>query len=224
MSAAAVHDWLDHPFAPALLRFNLHVADLLHPQRHIEWEPLPVQRADPRAVAGLGRHASAFILRRLGLRPVRSLDDPTLPLCMAGPDLFERLTRCCGLLVLGPAVRRVIVRAEVQALRAQLGEEGLHFCRVQVPSTWAGGGDSPALRAESRVQALGLGGALLERAFACASPPVAQRARLRLAPDLDAWRGELPESLGNPAAALAAARGVLQILDPTWLSSFPAPP
>lgn len=206
--------------AGLLLRFNLEPAWLFHPSRAGEWQ---AQGADALPQGGtLGRHVSASLLRRLGLARVEGLDDPALPLFMAPAPLFDRLTLCCGLVVLGPSLRRVISRPEVLALQAQLGEAGLRFARTAV-RLW----DAPTHVAFEPAangvheQALRAGAALLWLAAATAAEPVAQRARLRLPLEAQDAVIDLPHPLERPANALALALSVLDELEPAWLSSFP---
>jgi hypothetical protein len=222
MSTMARHAWMAHPLAGLLLRFNLEPAWLFHPSRQSEWQT-ESEQALPRG-ASLARHMSGALLRQLGLARVDGLDDPALPLFMAQAPLFERLTLCCGLVVLGPSLRRVIARAEVLALQAQLGEAGLHFARTAV-RLWDAPVPAAVEPASSAVyeQALGAGAAVLWLAAVSAAEPVRQRAHLRLPLDAQDAVVELPHPLERPANALALARSVLAELDPAWLSSFPAP-
>ncbi|MES2480736.1 MAG: SctK family type III secretion system sorting platform protein [Pseudomonadota bacterium] len=222
MNATARHAWMAHPLAGMLLRFNLEPAWLFHPSRQAEWQPEGAQALP--AAGSLARHVSGALLRRLGLARVERLDDPALPLFMAPAPLFERLTLCCGLVVLGPSLRRVIARAEVLALQAQLGEDGLRFARAAA-RLWDAAGPVSMEPAANGVyeQALRSGAALLWLAAASAAEPVAQRALLRLPVDAQDAVIDLPHPLERPANALALARSVLDELEPAWLSSFPAP-
>lgn len=181
-------------------------------------------------VAGEGilhRHVSAALLRdpALGLGWIESSEDPALALCAAPADLFAALQRHAGLVLLGPAIRQVIARAELAALDKQLGAGSLEFVRRQAPRLWAGGGGAPALRVDTATaseQALRWGAQVLARAFEAASPSVARRGQLRLPPQLG--REPLPAGLNEPREALALARALLHELDAAWFSLFPASP
>lgn len=222
MSAIARHAWMSHPLAGMLLRFNLEPAWLFHPSRQSEWQDESAQALP--AAGTLARHVSGALLRRLGLARVEGLDDSALPLFMAPAPLFERLTLCCGLVVLGPSLRRVIARPEVLALQAQLGQDGLRFARAAV-RLWDAAAPAAVVPTANavRAQALHAGAALLWLAATTAAEPVAQRARLRLPLDAQDAVIDLPHPLERPANALALARSVLEELEPAWLSSFPAP-
>lgn len=231
MSARTLRPWLDHPLAQDLLRFNLQPTRLMHPSRWTQFLPASVCEwlADPAAApvdeADLHRHAASDLLERLQLPPVDSLDDPVLALAMAPPSLFERLTLCCGMTLLGPAIRRVITRDEVAVLEERLQPWGLAFSRRAALRCWDGELGVATLTPErADEQATALGSAVLDCVFEHAPPAVAERARMRL-PVADAQaRADVEMALGEPGRAPALALSVLQELDSTWLSSFPARP
>lgn len=231
MSGMALRPWLDHPLAEDLLRFNLLAADLMHPSRLAQVLPEPVGgwMADPDTspleASCLQRHAASDLLQRLALPLVDSLDHAVLPVAMAPPELFERLVQCCGLALLGPAIRRVITRADVAQLESSLQPWGLDFARRSAPRCWPGTEAAVALAPEQADgQAGELGAAVLEMAFDHAPPAVAQRARLRLPPPAQSAREHVEAALGGADAMAASdlALRVLQELDSSWLSSFPA--
>ncbi len=227
--------------ARAMLEANALPSSLAHPARLEAWggagtglwprlrEVLGRLAADTR-VAGEGilhRHVSAALLRdpALGLGWIDSPEDPALALCAAPAHLFDSLQRHAGLVLLGPAIRQVIARAELAALEMQLGPGSLEFVRRQAPRLWAGGGGAPALRVEAATvseQTLRWGAEVLARAFEAASPPVTRRGHLRLPPQVG--REPLPAGLDEPHQALALARALLHELDAPWLSLFPASP
>lgn len=249
MAAAAfvlVHPVLDR----ALLEANALPSRLAHPA-WLEawacagaglWQRLlqALQPLEPGA-ATLHRHVSGALLRdpALDLGWIAGLDDPALPLCLAPPPLFEALQRRAGLVLLGPAIRQVIVRSELARIEQRLGAPALDFVRQQAPRLWAGL-VAPARLAPAEVEAqvMRWGAALLARALDVATPPVARRGRLRLAPAEGSPSGSmlpeielpatvlpatvLPENVLGAPQALSLARALLQELDPPWFSHFPA--
>ncbi len=230
--------WLDRPLAGAFLRFNLALADLGQPSYEVPWQ-LPEDVMDrlvamgalpsdgPRVVC---RHASAMILQSLASDEVvvPGFSDPALPVFMASAETFERLQLGCGLVLLAPAIRRIITREELQALRAELTADELSFARSRALVSTAGGAYAESevtlSLGQVRVQARKLGQEVLAFAAQAASPPVACRARLRLPPLPPTESLQLPAALRDGPAALAHARAVLQEVDPEWLSLFPASP
>lgn len=232
MTTLARHAWFDHPQAARLLRFNLLPSRLFHASRRDEWlpakaEPLVDTAAEPANDDLLHRHVSAALMRRLDLGLVQGFDDPALPVCLAAQEDFERLALCAGLVVLSPAMRQVIARADVVALEHEVGLFGLQFARRVAPRLWkpaADDGPAPRLAtAQAGEQALRLGRALLACALGGTTPPVAWRGLLRLPAQAGDAIGELPASLAYGPSALALTLNILKELDPAWLSSFPAP-
>lgn len=218
--------------AGALWRFELMPSLLFHPSRIDEWLPQAASgwTVGPR----LHRHASAALLRRLGLGRITQPQDPALAVCMAPDPLFDSLVPACGLVLLGPMLRRVIARTDVQRVREQVGTDGLHHARsaahlwdgepaITIDPYPGGGlpGEAPA--AGLGAEALRLGEALLAAAMEAGTPPVARRGLLRLPADAPLRAAALPMALQAPDRALVLARGVLAELDPTWHSSFPDP-
>ncbi len=128
-------------------------------------------------------------------------------------------------MLIGPALRRVVLRHEVSALEQQLGPDGMHWARRMGPRLWPGdaGSARQALPQDLAAAAARLGAALVGRAFDGASPDIARRAALRLPEGADLWLGDLPATLDSNVA-LRLARSVLEELDPEWLSLFPAHP
>ena len=225
--------WLDRPLAAAFLGFNLLPAEWRHPSHSVpgDVDRAPREAADALASANpraLRRHTSAMLLQAMGPDEavVPGLRDPALPVFMACEGSFERMRVGCGLVLLGPSIRRIITRDDLQALRAELTREELDFARASARRLVSADVSLDVAVSLGRVreQANGLGYAVLAVAAGCASSPVACRARLRLpampqSPDI-----ELPPALRDGASALAFARGVLQEVDPEWLSLFPACP
>ena len=225
--------WLDRPLAASFLGFNLLPAQWLHPSRSAPWDVDPAKQGAADALASaypraLRRHASALLLQSLAPEEavVPGLSDPALPVFMACEDSFERVRVGCGLLLLGPSIRRIITREDLQALRAELTREELDFARGAASRLLPADASLAVAVSLGRVreQAHGLGDSVLAVAAACASSPVACRARLRLPPGPQPPDIELPLPLQDGASALAYARGVLQEVDPEWLSLFPACP
>jgi hypothetical protein len=226
--------WLDQPLAAAFLGFNLLPVDWMHPSRSASWNVDEACRAklaacgalasaDPRA---LRRHASAILVNSRGPDEtvILGLRDPALPVFMACEASFERLLLGCGLVLLGPSIRRIITREDLQALRAELTREELDFARGPASRLLPPGGSEGVTVSlgHTREQACGLGYAVLAVVAEHACPPVACRARLRLPSIPESSPIELPVSLRDGASALAFARGVLLEVDPEWLSLFPA--
>lgn len=180
---------------------------------------------EPAGLRRLHRQVSAALLRDRNPGIVSTLDDPLLPLFMSDEKTFERLGRHCGLLVLGPAIRRVILRDEVKALQSELNPAELDFARKVATRLWAGQpsmGAEPSLpfgRLDDRVEAMGAG--LLFLASQRATSPVAERALLRLPEDVQDDVLDLPESLADRRVAAELALSVLEYLDAAWLSEFP---
>lgn len=226
--------WLDQPLAAAFLGFNLLPVDWMHSSRSASWDVDEacqarlaacgvLASADPRA---LRRHASAMLVNSLGHDEavVPGLRDPALPVFMACEASFERLIVGCGLVLLGPSIRRIITREDLQALRAELTREELDFARGPAGRLFPSDGSEGVAVSlgHAREQARGLGYDVLSVAAEHACPPVACRARLRLPSIPQSPPIELPVSLREGASALAFARGVLLEVDPEWMSLFPA--
>jgi hypothetical protein len=230
-------DYAAHPvpagdLAGALRRFELLPSLLFHPSRTAEW--LPSDASTLEANARLHRHASTGLLRRLGLGRITQPNDPALAVCMAPQALFSSLVLACGLVLLGPMLRRVIAREDVQRVREQVGTEGLCFARASI-ALWDG---APAITSEAfpdaglpgeapatglRAEALRLGEAMVAAAMDAGTPPVARRGLLRLPADAPMRASALPAALQSPERALAFARATVCELDPAWHSLFPAP-
>jgi hypothetical protein len=220
MQSPSPAHWMRHPLAQALLRFNLLPSHFLHPARDDAVPALALK-----ALPGLHRHRSAALLKKHGLDPVLSLDDPALPLAMLPEPHFGRLLLLLGAALNAPHVRRTIARHQIALLRQQIGSEGLAIARTPTAAALAGLPVAPDWEGARAAALCGAwGAAVLAHAFDAASPPVAQRALLRLAPEADALRASLVAAGLQPLRALTVARELLQTLEPAWLSSFPATP
>lgn len=228
----------DHPLATAFWRFNVAIAELVHPTRRPALLPQAWQRwsagqgsqmrepaLDDQAQRSVHRHWSAGLLRDMRLSAVTTFDDPRLPLAMAEQALFDRLLVSAGATLLGPSIRRLILRTEVAAVEAQLGPEVMQFLRRDALRLWPGTDDeSPsALPPDAAAAASRQGAALLATAFKGAPAAIGRRAILRLPAEAVLAGPELPPRLSDPSAALQLSRSTLQVLAPQWLSLFPAP-
>ncbi len=236
MSSPSCGPWLDRPLAGAFLAFNLLPVGLMHPSRQAAWHRAPDTADATESTQTLHvvdrsrrlRHASRAHLQQLDEDEawVEGFNDPALPVFMASQTAFERLAIFCGLVCLIPAIRRIITREDLQAVRAELSAQEFEFAR--------GGGarwvphDLQAQQGVSlghvRTQARALGDHLLFFAIASASPAVACRARLRLPVDLSTECSPWPPTLQDGGQALNLARGLLQELDAEWMSLFPTSP
>ncbi len=218
MNRPAWPDWLRHPLAEALLRFNLMPAAMLHPRRTEATAP-----PDLGPLPALQRHQSAALLKRHGLDPVLALDDPALPLALLPPDHLDRVLLLLGAALNAPHIRRTIARDELAMLREQIGAEGLAVARTPTAVALAGLPVAPDWTADqAHAICRAWGSAVLAQAFEAAIPAVGRRARLRLAPEADAMRAPLSAAGLQPERALAISRELLNALEPQWLSSFPA--
>jgi hypothetical protein len=218
MAASEVSGWIRHPFAEALMRFNLLPSLFVHPDR----EP-PVDDDAFRALPALHRHRSAELLKEYGFDPVVELGDPALPLAVLPQEHFERLMLLLGAALNAPHIRRTIERNERAVLKEQIGTEGLAAARSEMAAALANLPLADDWEHERAASICSLwGAALLAVAFDAASPDVGGRGRLRLSPDADSLRVALAAANLTPERALAAARDMLQSLEPAWLSSFPA--
>ncbi len=225
--------------APALLRANALPSSLAHPTWLASWAALGPDAwrtleegmryltdssSDLNGEAILHRHLSAAMLRdaQLDLGWIQDPRDPALPLCIAPPNLFSALLQSAGLLLLGPGIRRIIVRSELAALEQQFGAESMDFVRRTAPRLWAGDAQAPRVQVEDAVnQAQLWGSLLLACAFAAGAVPVARRGSLRL--PLPPGNGlALPAGLSEPPQALGVCIALLRELDASWLSHFPA--
>ena len=219
--ASALRDDLGHPLAESLLSFNLLPSRWIHPTRMAALMPHGWDTQAALSASILHRHLSASLLHDLAPCDLVSLEDPVVPLCLVTESVFEAVALHAGLLVLAPAVRRLIARSEVSDLALEVGAESVDFAR-HAAKPLRSGDQSPALSTgRCREQALRLGHALLSLAFDRAQPGLAVRARLRLPADAAMARGDLPPDLADAGAALAACMGVLRYLEPEWPSSFP---
>ncbi len=200
--------WVHPSYWPDLLEPAL--AGLLRPE-----VPQPLRRA-------AWRQANRRVLDHFELAPIETPSDPWLAPAMLAPPAWDRWIFHCGLAVMAPQIRRVIAGAEVQLLRASLGEAGLHFARRGAACQWDGPDAGLVLVSDQAVvQARQLGAALVSLGAAANPGPVHQRLRLRLPGDAQVACAHLPEPLSHASRAGALALSVLQEIDPSWCSWFP---
>ena len=218
---------MDTSLDERLLSFNLLPSRWAHPQRLAEWIGSAWRRpCDAAGERRLHRHLSASFLRATVPGVVQSGDeDPLLPVVLADEATLDQLVLHCGLVVLGPAIRRVILRDEVKDLLASLGTDALSFARQEAAdlaaaeaATWPA---LPLAPSRAHAQAVDLGGVLLAQALRRATGPVAARALLRLPPSALEDDQSLPPTLCDPQIAARLALATLHHLDPAWLALFP---
>ncbi|MFY8104516.1 MAG: SctK family type III secretion system sorting platform protein [Ramlibacter sp.] len=217
---------MDASLDERLLSFNLLPSRWAHRQRLDAWARPALQRpCDAADERRLHRHLSASFLRSAQPGVVPSLEDPLLPVFLVDEATLDQLAIHCGLVILGPAIRRVILRDEVKVLLASIGEQGLSFARqeaVVLGGAQAGGWPVlPLVPSRAHTQAAALGQALLVGASRGASPPVAARALLRLPQSAADEPESLPPDLLEPQHAARLALATLGHLDPAWRSLFP---
>ena len=239
MQSGAV-PWLSHPMASHLLRANFLPSSLAHPQQIQAWAGVDGETlqhwpnclavslgpASDRSALAMHRAVSRALIRHWRLEPISGLGEPAVPLCLLPPPAFERMAVHIGLVFLAPALCRVIARPELAALDLALGASTLHFVRrhaaalrpPQAPLPTVA--EHPPSAAAVPGVAGAMGAAVLAQCFADVPDPVGRRGLLRLPPDVDL--DLLPPDLADGIAARALAHAVLQLLEPEWLSHFPA--
>ncbi len=212
--------WWTHPLASALAQFNLLPSIGLHASRR---SARSVPETDlPGAVH---RRVSQALLQEYRLEAVLNFDEPALPLALLPPELFEQLALYCGLAMNARNIRRAITRDEVSVLQEQLGEPALAFARARHGGGLAGlppPADWDPQQARACCEAWGHG--LLSLAFGNASESLARRVWLRGPDTATSFRQQLESAGLSAESALALAREFLDVLEPTWLSSFRVTP
>ena len=233
------------PADQAGLLARLHAFALLpswhwHPARapwQDEQQALGALAQQPALARALHRRWSQQLLAGFSAEPagLADLSHPALPLALAPPELMQRCARLGGALLLGPGLRRVVLRAPVLALRAALGAETLHWiCREGMAlhpgldgfQAWlpeAPQGLDAAEAAGWLHAADRLGAGLLAQAWQDAPAGLRQRADGKLPPSADDPAVRAASGL-PPAGARALCLQLLTRLEPIWLSSFPATP
>lgn len=146
---------------------------------------------------------------------------PLLPIALAPQPLWDRLLTHAGLVLLGPGLRRLIRKDQVQQVVAALGGEALAFVRSPVAQALAPRDGLPLEGAALPTQVRSLGQACLHAALRTAPAPLQARMALRLPPADAAFA--LPPDTVPGGDATRWLRSLLDHLDPAWLSSFPDP-
>lgn len=149
----------------------------------------PVVQALATCVHGAG-HLSAWLLQELSLlehEPCWDFEDPRRRLALLSPATLARLARHCGAALAWPRIASVIGRAEIQELKAALGEDAHAFAlrrgRMIVPENEA---VLPEAGDSLTAHALHSGWRLILTAIDDESAAVRRRMELKLPPDLPA--------------------------------------
>lgn len=222
----------DSPLLAALLTFNLLPSRLLHVDRAQALWPETPEHADllalPAVQQSLHRLRSAQLLKTLGshAEPVTDIHQPQLALALAPPHLLDALTAKAGALLSGTALRQTIERKKVLEHRSQLGEPLYAWVQEDAIELHTGL-DAAQLRPwqgdDLSITIHTLGAGLVAQSWQDAPEPLRLRANWRLAPCAD--RADVRAASGlSPDAARALCMKLIQPLDSTWLSSFPATP
>lgn len=218
------------PLLRALLEFNLLPSRTLHRERADALWPEDREHAPLLALGGvkkaLHRQRSQQLLASLGAHadPILSLEHVELPLALAKPKLLTQLMQRAGAMLLGGTLRQTIERPKVMQAREALGESLLSWVLDEAADCHAGLEDSQLRcwsQADLNATALTLGSGLVALAWKEAPAGLLLRANWKLPfcaeqPDLQATSGL------SPRAARGLCLKLLQQLDSTWLSYFPA--
>lgn len=223
MNAAASALW-----SQPLQRFNLLPSHSLHASRAQLWLPgyagAAAWLAEPASQRQWHRRWSQLLLGRLhgDARPVPDLSHPALPLALASPALLFAAGRHAGALLLGKNLRQRIARAAVEEAEQAIGGAALHWVRTQGAALHPGLGDpQPWLARGLAPGADALGAGVLAQSWHDAPAPLRCRADWKL--PLDAETPPSREACGmTPLQARSLCLQILPLLEPQWLSSFPA--
>ncbi len=210
--------WPQGPHAAGLISFNLQPSRWLHASRWAALLP-PGWAAPVDGDAARHRLCSALILRQLGdaAAPVTDWARPEWPLALLPPPVWSRLLLRLGLLPLQQALRRAIRGDELRAWAAAVGEAELDWARRAPPPALPDVVDPLPPPAQASLRVGQLGATLLAQASAAA--PAGLRVRLALrAPAI----APPPPDLGATRRAWAQVQTLIDELEPTWRSSFPA--
>ena len=186
--------------------------------------PDGIEDADPDVAKIVHRRWSKRMLDSAGAAgaPVLRLDEPALPLAMAGPALLHQLARDLGIALLGISIRRVIERAEVISVRSELGSDGMQWALAGSASLHPGMTDTHRWREAGWAQAAdSLGAGLLAQAWDDAPAPLRLRANWKIPPSSQTVEHRSASGLDTSQARSLCLRR-LQQMEPTWLSNFPS--
>ena len=211
-----------------LQRFNLLPSHSLHASRAALWLPGYASAApwlaQPASQRQWHRRWSELLLERLGAdaTPVLDFTHPATALALASPALLQTTGRHVGLLLLGKNLRLRIARSEVHAAQQAVGRAALDWACSQGAQLHPGlDHPEPWLAQGLAAGADQLGAGVLAQSWHDAPAALRRRADWKL--PLDA---ESPESRAAngmmPTQALKLCLQTLLLLEPTWLSSFPA--
>lgn len=215
-----------------LLQFNLLPSRTLHAERARQLWPEDAHQgvwlARAEVQRTLDRTRSAALLEQLGphAQPVQDPTQPALPLALAPTALLQGLVRQAGVLLLNAHLRRTILRPQVQAATAALGQPALNWAREAAPALHPGLEAEPLapwLSEDLAASADTLGEGLVAQAWQDAPAPLRLRAGWKLSPSADCPEVRAASALA-PERARAVCLSLLAQLDPPWLSNFPAIP
>lgn len=210
----------------ALLSFSLQPSRWMHASHWADMAPPGLQQS-PQALQRVlawpqGHRAwSAWLWEVHGLSPVDELSDPALTWALLPPVALDQLAEKLGLVLLNRRIRHTISGTAVREMNRVLTADALNFARHQAPQWHPGLMDLPDTPiVEWPVWVPHLGWELLRQAARHAAPPLHLRLVWRLpqagfGPDLN---------LALPAAQVQALISpLIDLVLPTWLSSFPRP-
>ena len=223
--------WMGGELAERLLAFACLPSRTLHVSRQQALIPgagdvlLSQFIADTPAWSRLHRHWSAALTKLYCLPEMMPVPDEGLALAMLPSTIWDEVQLLGGVTLVGPRIRRCIVREQVKMLKEQLGDLSYGFAVGPAAQLHAGWDQSMTLAIEHIAPtSLRWGQALQARALQATSPAVAQRGFLRLP------EGALQDANGplfagiEPAQALQLTLSLIQRTDPQWLSLFPSIP
>ncbi|MCA0325222.1 MAG: SctK family type III secretion system sorting platform protein [Proteobacteria bacterium] len=210
-----------------LTQFNLLPSLFLHPGQVKLLSPpngMDTNAArHPAVQAALHRQWSQRLLARLNVAasPVVNLKEPALPLALMAAEQLDRLVRELGIALLGRRLRRMILRDDVLAVRASLGETGMRWALEGARELHPGLLEAPPVSPQGSAQAADLlGASLLGLAWHDAPQSLRLRADWRVAPEAHSEQARGVCGLGATEARVLCLRRLTET-DPEWLSCFP---
>ena len=211
-----------------LQRFNLLPSHSLHASRAQQWLPgyadAAPWMAQPAGQRQWHRQWSQLLLERLqgDAQPVLELSHPALPLALASPALLQATGRHAGLLLLGKNLRHRIARAAVEEAEQAIGGKALRWVCTQGADLHPGLDEpQPWLASGLAAGADALGAGLLAHSWHEAPAPLRRRADWKLPLDAETCASREVSGMA-PAQARSLCLQILFLLEPPWLSSFPA--